>query len=200
MSSLSSRRTASSTLQAKDVYDEDNLHKLEGFYANWLMYMDGKQHAEIRRAVVRALNKSVTEDVYAYARSLARDLIKGLARESSVNLLDELIMPYCGKLMLRVLGIPGLTYDELLELTENIVGFLGMSSFDSSVADKVLSDIVRLEKVIDSENVDEDGFVHLFLQEVADFNLSKQALTGLLGNMLVDETPKALNVAFQIHL
>ncbi len=186
LSSLSSQRTASATLNGKGIYSEENLQKLEGFYSNWLMYMDGQNHLTLRRAVVKALNLSVTDDTDDFARSLARDLINRTSFDSPTDLISEVIMPYCGQLMLNVLGIPKLTYAELLELTKNIVGFLGMSSFNQDVADKVLTDILKLEQVIDGAYLNETGFVHLFLQQIASFDLSKQTIVGLLGNLLVD--------------
>ena len=77
---------------------------------NWIVNMDAPDHTRLRRLMVKAFTRKVTEDQRAFAREAIAAALDGAAGRDSVEFVEDVARRIPGRVILRLLGLP----DELL--------------------------------------------------------------------------------------
>lgn len=163
---LTDNRVSADRLSIKFQFvDQQNpsIKEVIKFYQNWLMYMEGESHKQIRNACLKYLNAVVKQyDFDNYIEKKA----KLYFIENQKDSLDFFINDLVSSIMSEIIGIRQEDYVKLIEKSKDIVHFL----YNPSATEE---DSIRVLKAID--------FAKELLKSV--YNLDKYKENSILHEM-----------------
>lgn len=157
------------------------------FYGKWLMYMDGKPHADARKLITTALSKS-TKDLDEIVERYFNFYFKKtfLHTESTLNIVSTFSVPFVTSILSTIFGISTKRYFQIINISKPIVIFLGNGDLDNEKSRSVVINSLHethnlLLKCIEECNKN-NSFISVLLQN----NVSVNDISPLLINILID--------------
>ncbi len=162
------------------------------FYGEWLMYMDGKKHQELRKKINKSLASSYSKvDDIVYN---SWENIKLKFNQKHINIIEEISKPLVTNTLSTLLGISDSDYLKILNSSSPIISFLGNGDFkEEKIREEVTNSIkgtgLIIQRIIENKSYEENSVIDTLLKDSTPI---EEALP-LLINVIVDGYEPLLN-------
>ena len=127
ISLLADNRLTSHRPRLSDLAREANEVELASLFANWLMYVDGKEHAKHRRSAISHMKWDTPPPEIGFS-GFADSIASSLESLTSIEVVSTLASPWAAHYVLGCCGIPMELVAVVEELAHEIVRLPGLST------------------------------------------------------------------------
>jgi len=158
---------------------------------NWIVNMDAPDHTRLRRLMLKAFSRKVSEDQREFAREAIATALDRAAGQETVEFVEDVARRIPGRVILRMLGLPDALLPRLRNWSIALNHALGGSPNDPAVVENAERNLVEMRDLFLAEiekrrlNPTEDFISLLVTARENDDRMSDEEVLGTLYVVLI---------------